>query len=268
MGRVFTWDEISRHRIPEQDSFGAVCEFIRNTIGTSPATVAGAICGSALGGVTVRSDVDCVVIYDPNREDAAYARFRTATKFAHTLHVPLEIIPVSLDEAEGGQHSITRSFAAHLKLSVARGGTVKADPTRLIAEPSADPKTEVELYLRHKGKAIGKWMTKADCLSEPEYHRFLQKVLEVAVHSARKVLHLKLGEFGDDSKGEVVRRFPEVAAGETLELFRKLVAADRAYTRSLQHQLEHPNQPSYQLAIQTVELLAPEALRFVRSIAL
>lgn len=268
MGKVFTWSEVSTHRFPDRDSFEAVREFVHNTIGTSPAVCGGVICGSALTGATIRSDVDCVVVYDPSREDAAYARFRTATKFAHALHVPLEIIPVSLGDAKSGQHSITRSFAAHLKLSVARGGTVKADPTGLIAEPSVDQKTEVELYLRHKAKAFGKWMAQLDCLPESEYYRLLQKVLEVAVHAARKVLHLKVGEFGDDSKSEVARRFPEVATGETLELFRTLVAADRAYTRNLQYQVEHPNQPSYQLAIENIGLLVPEALRFVRSITL
>ena len=65
MGRVFSWQEINSGQIPDLSSFDSVGNLLREELTACPAVLGALICGSFLrGDHNLRSDIDCVVLYE------------------------------------------------------------------------------------------------------------------------------------------------------------------------------------------------------------
>ena len=69
MGKVFTWDEINSKKIPQVDSFHKVSSEIREILLPEKSIVTALLFGSVVrGDFNIRSDIDCVIIYETGRE--------------------------------------------------------------------------------------------------------------------------------------------------------------------------------------------------------
>ncbi len=273
MGRVFSLDEIRRGMVPKIGSFDKSVQEIRARLASTEGVLGAVICGSALSGtITVRSDIDCVVVYERERRNPALEALRSLHGFAASLHVPTEFIPIDSVVAAQGLHSIGRSFATHLERAANRGGVIKYDPLAFIRFPDRDSRRELVLdvmsYLTHKIRRFEKGLVELPVMNpaNTELYRFLQKVLESPIHIARKVMCLSATEYCDDSREEVKKRYPRMVRMGLAEPFQILVQEDEDYSWALDEQIRNPEdrEGRYDAVLERVKRRAFWALEFAR----
>ena len=94
MGRIFSWEEIEQGKVPRLESFKEVTQKLRKELASNRKVVAALLCGSALrGDYSMRSDIDCFVIYS---DGVVFSDLRKLVAYAKRLSVPLEMIPVNI----------------------------------------------------------------------------------------------------------------------------------------------------------------------------
>lgn len=269
MGKVFSWKEIERREIPQLSSFSAVVGKIRQDLEVADGVIGGILCGSVLWNTcNQRSDIDCVVVYDPVKRREVVKALRGINQTAANLHVPTELIPLDLHIARTLLHHIGLSFAAHLRYATENGGLIKVNPLPLFVFDDASVIEDIRGYLRNKLRRLEKGMSALPTMEVAELHRFLQKVLEAPVHVARKILWWRKVEMPDDSKQTVLHCYPDIADTQEHELFTKITIADNEYTTELLVQLQYPDQARYSEVIDRLKDLAWDTLEFVRLNAL
>lgn len=265
MGKIFSWDDIERGRIPQQSDFPCVAECIRNNLEVAAGIIGGVLCGSVLyGGHNQRSDVDCVVVYDPTRRREITSLLQSVRKAAANIYVPVEFIPIDGSIAPTSFHSIGPSFAAHLQYAVHHGGLIKKNPLPLFMLGHIDDTEDVRGYLRNKLRRFEKDTVALPTMAESDLYRFLQKILEVAMHIARKTLWLNRVPMPNDSKLEVVKYYPRISTSREYELFVGLVRTDNSYTAELACQLQHVDPIGYSCVINKIRNRVESALEFIK----
>lgn len=269
MGKVFSWNEIESGEIPQYSDFSTVISKIRQDLETTDGVVGGILCGSVLwNSCNQRSDIDCVVVYDPAKRREVVEVLRGINRTAADLHVPAELIPLDLHIARTPLHHIGLSFAVHLRYATENGGLIKTNPLPLFTFDNASIVEDVRGYLRNKLRRLEKGVIALPTMEVAELHRFLQKVLEAPVHVARKILWWQKVETPDDAKRTVMRYYPNIASVQERKLFAKITAADNQYTTELLVQLQNPDKNRYSQTIEGVKDLALDTLEFVRLNAL
>lgn len=269
MGKVFSWQEIEEGKIPQPQDFATVVKKIRQELEAADGVIGGILCGSTLwNSCNQRSDIDCVMVYDPEKRREVVDVLRGINQAAADHHVPAEIIPLDLHIVMTPLHHIGLSFAVHLRYATENGGLIKENPLPLFVFDDASVVEDVRGYLRSKLRRLEKGVSALPAMEVAELHRFLQKVLEAPVHVARKILWWRKVETADDSKQTVMRHYPDIASAQEHELFAKVTTADSEYTTELLAQLQCPDKVRYSRAIEEIENLVWDTLEFVRLNAL
>lgn len=269
MGKVFSWGEIERKEIPQPSDFSAVVSKTRQNLEVTNGVVGGILCGSVLwNSYNERSDIDCLVVYDPAKRREVVKALRDINQTAATLHVPVELIPLDLDVVRTPMHYIGPSFADHLRYAAENGGVIKKNPLPLFVSDSISVVENLRGYFRNKLRRLEKGVSTLPTMEGAELLRFLQKVLEAPTHIARKLLRWQGVEMSDDSKRTVTFHYPDIANAREYELFVKITTIDSQYTAEILTQLQHPNQDQYSRVIGEIEELAWDTLEFVRLNAL
>ena len=231
MGKVFLWNDIKNHRVPTPENFEEVVEQLIRCLTHCRGVVGAMLCGSVLMKCSnLRSDIDCLVLYD-------------------------------------GRH-ISQAFATHLIRTVEHGGVIKTNPLSAVNVPAFDSAESIRGYLRSKLGRFEKSFIDLPAMSERERCYFLQRVLESAVHIARKMLwHWQVNTL-DDTKPTISKHYLLKASEEECELFRKIVRVDSQYTEELLEQLRLPNKKRYDQIIQELEELVVDSIRLLKLSAL
>lgn len=265
MGQVFTWDAIQSGRIPKKEDFRHIAMLLRTAFRDEPSIASALLFGSVVrGDSTIRSDVDCVVVYKAEQEWHAIQTMHAVGRVAHTLHVPVNF--TSCDTAVAGTrfHHLGTSFVQHLQAAADAGGVIKGNLVSLLA-PTITLKEEIESYIRMKMFGVQTAFTQMASFSEEDLMRFLRKALEAPMHVARKMLIYENALRGD-SKKEVRERYQEAMPSGLGAQFNELLDLDSWYTEDLESQLKKPNKDRYLLTIAELEEEVPTAvLAFLRA---
>lgn len=274
MAKIFSFEEIQYCEIPSIKDFQLVAGYIRDNLEkpeNSDFVVGGTLFGSAVyDAYTVRSDVDFFVIYDLRLRSRAMRIFQGMTAYAADFHVPLAIVSVAADVAQSPLHSIGTSFMQHLVYAAEKSGNVKGeDIRRLLSSTHLDWKEDERSYFRHKLRRFEKWLCDAHAMNENAQLHVIGKSLGVAIRTARKLLVWHEGPMPDDSKQEVLKRYPRIAQEEELEIFERLMGVDESYNLALAEQIKKPNKDRYDDLIQKMaSSVVWDAYEFVRRTAL
>ncbi len=270
MGRVFTWDEVRRDRIPERRDFEHVFARIRQEVEDTEGILGGIFCGS-VGHNTwnIRSDIDFAVLYNPRELRAVMSAFCRVNEFAAGLNVPIEFIPVDVELAATHMHTLDPSFLDHLSGIVEQTGCLKRNPLEVLAAGTVTDRDDVRSYVKFKLKTFEKALCRFAGMSDAEKAPLFQKALEVPINTARKLLRLYSVKMPDDSKASVERYYVETAGPRERELFLKIVAEDKKYTERVSKlAVRHPPQ----MYLGAMEYLEKEGLwdafEFVRLVTL
>lgn len=266
MGKVFSWSGVVTGQVPRVESFQLVADVIKKKLQEMPKVIGAAICGSVLnGGMTVRSDIDVVIVYSAAEQLEVIRQLQKITAFAEKLHVPIEPILVGDRLAKTPGHGICRSFWEHLSHSKKFGGIIKADPQELLYAHDDGIKGETLQYISHKRSSLEKRWTRVQ-IEGIERYRFFEKALSAPIYVARKALRCydqSLLEKGD-SKTEVLATYCDYFKGYMgCSVLKTLTSLDVAYTRMLSEQLQVRNQLRYLQMLADIEVCIPMILSFL-----
>lgn len=265
MGRIFTPLEIEQGKVPKLESFPKLLRKIRERLTATKGIEGAVMCGSVLyGSHSCRSDLDCVVVYDHQNLRAIMKVFGDIVATAAQLYIPLELISTDIYIARRTTHSIGGSFKQHLEFAVVNGGMIKADPLKFFSFGRADMAEDFRGYLSHKRQKLEKGLIKMGVMEDGELCQFLQKVLEVPMHVARKMLYWKGAQLADDSKKAVTKHYLKTVRGQEKKIFESIIALDERYSAELDRQLKYENKNQYLQAIEEIKSAAPAVLEFLR----
>ncbi|KKQ74133.1 MAG: hypothetical protein US94_C0013G0003 [Berkelbacteria bacterium GW2011_GWB1_38_5] len=265
MGRIFTWEEVAEHKVPQTTSFITVFEYLARELAEKEPIRDILVCGSMLRGEhNIRSDVDGLVTYRQEEEGEAIAALQEATIFANSLYVPLELIPVSIGEARLSLHDIKPAFANHL-LWAEVTGIIKGHPLGLFRFDHMTTITaDTRNYLKNKlGRLLKDWAA-FPIMSEKEQCRALRKVVETPLRVARKVLETRGFNVHIHGKKRLVSSYCEMFGGELTKMLVRLQDVDQEYTNDLYDHVFNPNQTGYQTCIEKLKTAVPTVCQFVR----
>lgn len=263
MGQIFTWDAIVRRQIPEHKDFVSVLTDLKQSLEKESSVVGAVVCGSVTrSDADLRSDLDCFLLYDAERERDAFVCMQKAALRAHKKHVPLVFIPCDTIIAGTNLHHVGESFRRHLERSVLAGGTIKDNPLQYVA-PGVSEKEEFEGYLRVKLYTMQEAWGVVRTFSEERKAAHLKKVFEAPIHIARKMLAY-MGELKDDSKATVRTRYMELMPQNLAEVLRHLVRINNEYTTELKRQVQHPHEARYAAMLSNMLVETETLIHFLR----
>lgn len=264
MGQVFTWDSIQAGRIPKLESFHRVAADLRETLSSEPAVVSALLFGSVVrGDFNIRSDIDCLVLYETIGQNSAMGAMHHVDRMAHSLHVPINYTPCDTMLARTRLHALGVAFVRHLQAAIDAGGLIKGNLVDLLA-PTVSAKQEIESYISRKMYSLQESFAEMTSFSEERFVAFLKKALEAPVHVARKMLIYE-GVLKGDSKREVQARYREMMPPHLGEQFDYLLSVDSWYSLELEFQLKKPDQEQYSDALASLQQELPKVLEFLRS---
>lgn len=265
MGRVFSWDDIVRGRVPQESDFPYMAQHVKTALEDAPGIVGGILCGSILyGNHTSRSDIDCVVVYDPTRWREVRSLLQYLRSAAANRYVPMEFIPIDASIAPTPLHSLGPSFGAHLQYAASHGGLIKKHLLDSFSYAHTNDREDARGYIRNKIRRFEKCVVEIPLMTESELCRFFQKILEVATHIARKMLWLNRVPLLDDSKPEVIKHYPRISTPREYELFLGLLRTDDSYTAELACQLHRIDPTGYTYVIEEIQSRVENALEFAK----
>lgn len=263
MGQVFTWNAVRNRKVPARESFAVVAKSLRTTLATEPTIAAALLFGSVVrGDLNIRSDVDCLVLYETNGEAIAMETMHALDMAAHSLHVPINFTPCDTQLAQTRLHHLGVSFLRHLQASIDAGGCIKGDLVALVA-PTISAKLEIESYIKMKMYNMQESLAQMTSFSEERMASFLKKALEASTHVARKMLIYE-GTLEGDSKREVQQRYQETMPPRLSQLFGHLLSVDARYSLELERQLEGPDATAYAMTLQRIQSELRNLLEFLR----
>lgn len=266
MGRIFTWDEVSSRKVPYEDSIEDVADLLRQRLSNEKGVVFATLCGSvARNDFNIRSDVDCVIVYNNEHEAQVRKTTNALSVFARELHVPVNFIPCDVQIAGTRFHHLGPSFVGHLNAAIQAGGLIKGEDDFLDdLGYGIEVKEEIESYLRIKLYGMMESLAVEASFSEEQQARFFKKGLEAAMHSARKVLDYD-GLLEGDSKREVQTRYREVVPSGLSGMLDAILDIDHVYTEELYSQLDDgPEEDRYRAILALVSMSMPRVAQFIR----
>lgn len=264
MGQVFTWEAVRQGHIPQLDSFTEVVDTLRKEIAGEPSIIGALVCGSVIrGDHTIRSDIDCFVVYDHEQEYEAFRYMQQATSRAAQLHVPLGFIPCDMLLAGTRMHHVGISFRRHLEKSIDAGGLLKGDPLKYFTH-SLLVEDELESYLRVKMYNLQEAWGQIDTFSEERVVAYLRKLLEAPLHVARKTLAHR-EPLPVDSKVYIRQHYRLTMPEEMATQLDFLIDMDAWYSHELVSAIRTLDEESYRSTIEHLRTASGRVLAFVRS---
>lgn len=264
MGQVFTWDSIQARRIPKLESFHRVAADLRETLSNEPAVVSALLFGSVVrGDFNIRSDIDCLVLYETSGQNSAMGAMHHVDRMAHSLYVPINYTPCDTVLANTRLHALGVAFVRHLQAAMDAGGLIKGNLVDLLA-PTVSAEKEIESYISRKIYSLQAALAQMASFDEKELARFFRKAFEAPMHVARKMLIYE-GALGGDSKKEVQARYREMMPTHLGEQFDYLLSVDSHYSRELGFQVEIQDQEQYSDALVSLQSELPRVLEFLRA---
>lgn len=264
MGQIFTWKDIKRSRVPKIDSFYVVAEMMKETLNKETSIVSALLFGSVVrGDFNIRSDIDCVVIYETENENDAVDTMHRIDIAAKRLFVPINFTPCDTVLAKTRLHRLGSSFLTHLEASMKQGGLIKGNLFELLAS-TISAREEIESYIAAKMFSIVESYAELKSLAQERYVSFLKKAYESPTHVARKML-MNNGKLRGDSKKEVQSQYRKVISNDLAAKFDYLLNCDWQYTQALKEQMRELNLETYLLIMRQLENELPKVLDFLRS---
>jgi predicted nucleotidyltransferase len=263
MGQVFTWDSIQYGRIPKKESFLDVAHDLREQFSLRPSIVSAVLFGSYVrGNFTIRSDVNCFVIYKSEEEDLAMSAMQAANRKAHALHVPINFALCDTALAHTRWHHLDASFVQHLQDAIDAGGLIKGTLDGLLA-PTVPATAQIESYIKVKLYRMQESFALTTSFSDDRLARFLTKTFEAPTDVARKML-IHEGTLRGDSKKEVQAEYRETMPKALSRQFEQLLAADLRYSAHLLLQVAEPDKDNYVDVLARLQMGVPRVLEFLR----
>ena len=265
MGKVFGQEEVRLKMVPDlEKGFGLVSEHLRSRIGKFQGILAATLCGSFLYGKhSIRSDIDCVLIYSKESQAECISFFQDLIRFADTHHVPLELVATRSDIAITPYHTIQTAFLEHIDLCERKGGNIKGDVVSSFMNPYKAIREETIDYIISRIRKLEKGWVNLPTMGEEEYRRFLSKVLDAPMHIARRVCRAKNVDFGsDDSKSSVIKQYQQVVFSEEHAMLLEMIELDGFYTSELEGHLVDFRRSSYTGLLKKLENVIPVVLEF------
>lgn len=263
MGKVFTFEEIEEGRVPRPENFNLVASRLREELLYESSVVCALLFGSVVrGDSTIRSDVDCVVVYDVQKEKSAVRVMHRLNRFANTLHIPINYTPCDTAVARTYLHALGKAFVQHLQAAIDAGGIIKGNLVDILA-PTMSATQEVESYISRKMFSLMESYAEMSTYSEERLFAFLKKALEAPMHVARKMLIYE-GTMQGDSKREVQEQYKVTMPMRLVKQFEGLQLGDSLYTKELKHQIKHPNEVEYKNELLALRMQLPYVLEFIR----
>ncbi|MBM3255956.1 MAG: hypothetical protein FJZ04_00590 [Candidatus Moranbacteria bacterium] len=267
MGRVFAWEEITDHYVPQLESFDILCCLLETKLSNSPAIKGALVCGSYVrGDYNIRSDIDCVAVYDWQKRADAMKVFQRLEIESSKKNIPLEMIPLDDKLAATPNHHFNSTFIDHLRLSVERGGIIKRNPVELIHPNPLSYWEDTRLYLIHKIRKLEKGSAAFPVLRFERPYVFLQKALEFPIYAARKMIQCADRKFkSGDSKKEVLDIYASLNIKAASSLLQEIVALDEHYSQCVERQLIQKDRELYFEVLREIVAVIPKVLNFARS---
>lgn len=263
MGQIFTWDAVRTGKVPVRESFDIVARQIRATLSVEQAVVSALLFGSVVrGDFNLRSDIDCVVLYETEKQEPAIRAMHSVDRLAHSLHVPINFTPCDTVLAQTRLHHLGTSFIRHLQASIDAGGLIKGNLTEALAT-TISVNQEIESYIKMKMYSMQESFAQMTSFSEERMASFLKKAMESTTHVARKMLIYE-GTLGGDSKRQVQSRYRETMPKRLSSLFDYLLELDSLYSEVLEDQIKNPDESSYKLILYGIQKNLPQVLEFLR----
>jgi predicted nucleotidyltransferase len=264
MGQVFTWDSIQAGRVPKLESFQRVAADLRETLSSEPTVVSALFFGSVIrGDFNIRSDIDCVVLYDTGGQNSAMGAMHHVDRMAHSLYVPINYTPCDTALARTRFHALGVAFVRHLQAAIDAGGLIKGNLVDLLA-PTAPVEQELESYISRKMYSLQAALAQMASFDEKELARFFRKAFEAPMHIARKMLIYE-GTLEGDSKQDVRERYRETMPTHLGEQFDYLLSVDSWYNLELESQLGNPDEDQYVATLSSLQSELPKVLEFLRA---
>ncbi len=269
MGRVFTWQEMSLHKVPSKKDFEKVCDLIQDRINNCQWIIGGLFCGSVLRGDSdFRSDIDCLVLYRTDHRLEAIDFLDHLVEVAkRKYNVPVEFMPVNSRLASKGRHTIGRGFLEHLKLAAEHEGIIKEDPLQWMSFEGKTLIQDVAQFIDLKVRELDKRSTELSIMNQKDLSQFLQKVLETPVNLARKMNQWQGIWTPDDSKKATIALYTVIVDKEKSGLLKYLCKKDASYSAEVRRQMrmEKPDKRSYEQALEELKILTSETFKFVEA---
>jgi predicted nucleotidyltransferase len=215
------------------------------------------------GDFNIRSDVDCIVLYETGGQNSAVGAMHHVDRMAHALHVPINYTPCDTALARTRLHVVGTSFVRHLQCAIDAGGLIKGNLADLLA-PTVPVAQELESYISRKMYSLQAALAQMASFDEKELARFFRKALEAPMHIARKMLIYE-GTLEGDSKQDVRTRYRETMPTYLGEQFDYLLSVDSHYSLELGLQLEIQDQEQYSDALVSLQSELPKVLEFLRA---
>lgn len=267
MGKVFTWSEIQSKAVPTAEGFRRTLDMLKNDLAHASSVKTAVICGSVVrGDHTLRSDIDCLVIYDAGRSRSSFAVMQELSMKAAKMFVPVTFIACGTDVAATRMHHLGPSFFEHIARSAHAGGVIKGWPVTVLQE-NRNKDVELEAYVRVKLYSLEEQCAEYPSKDPKERAHTLKKMLEAPVHVARKVLG-RQSVLKGDSKAAIVQQYREEMSAELSAHLDALVSLDYEYTEVLGALLEKPDEAQHADFIGYIEEELPNILAFVKKNAL
>ena len=263
MGQVFTWNAVRKGAIPRIEDFTTIAAYMRTRLAEEPAIESALLFGSVVrGDFDIRSDIDCVVLYNTAQEDAAMRLMQEIDRTACMSYVPINFTPCDTTIASTRLHHLGSSFIRHLQASIDAGGLVKGDLLSHLA-PTVSVNEEIESYIKIKMYNMMESFAQSASFTAERSASFYKKMLEASTHVARKMLIYE-GTLEGDSKKQVRKRYAETMPLEMSNLFSLLLNADARYTEEVERQSVTPNETRYPEALNELHKQVPVLIQFLR----
>lgn len=274
MGRIFSFSEIEKKKVPYRESFNAVARALTEDIGRCEAITSALACGSVLKSRhSRRSDFDCLVIFKEEKREKALAWMESFHNFANSHYfVPMQFIPVSDAVANTPLCHIEVLFLSHLCWATKNGGVIKGSPMEFLYLDYQNPMDDFRNYLRYKMRAMELGQVTLRSMDDAVFSSFLQKGLESPIHVARKMLQIKEmlpeEEIMELSKEKIVGLcIPYLKSPEQERFLAQLLELDKKYDEELEEQLINPDKFSYRAIESELTHNAYAAAKFMCHVA-
>jgi predicted nucleotidyltransferase len=270
LGRIFSWEEIIKEKVPSLKDFHTVLEFLVGELINNEKVVGALLLGSIIrGDFTTTSDIDVLVLF----RGQIFPDLKRLVCIAKRRNVPLQIIPIELETVRLGIHNLAEGdFWAHLEWAAKNGGMVKENPLSYIKTKRIEPR----LVLEKTYKVILNNVSRSICelsLYEGEKKRIiLSKLLEAPMHIIRAVIWYRYG--GRENPAEIEEKaidlYWQIVQDDKLgQLLTEILGVKNDYSDLLKKILKlkdkKPWKREYEDMLQKVEAIAPKIFEFVRS---
>lgn len=271
MGYVFTPEDFRNGRIPTEKTYKLANNLIKENLKDlcEREVIAGAnIHGSNLhsdGGVG--SDIDVLVI---TRTDEACKELRKVHSLVkNETAVPVEFVPVPIDLAASGNHTVGLFYFNYLK-SHCQEGVVGKSPVEIISpgpfwnNPFYDVRTRLISNVAGLHK---KRINRPESFGE-EHCNFLEDLIRQPIYSAIDLLRLKFGEF-PHKDGKILSKraccdiYAEVFPDGDLDGLNKVLEARERYKAFFNGKKN--TERNYIILLQSIGELLPVAVNVIKT---